>query len=339
MNYYVKRVGQAVLTLLVVVTLTFALYRLMPGGPVQMMQSRLIGQMEASGQAVNERMVERMVNTYTGFDPNQPIHIAYYQYIRDIVLYQDFGQSIQHQEPVFVILFKALPWSVFVSVYGLILGYSGNLFLGAFMAYKEGSHFDNVSSIGAIVLNSIPYYVGGILMLSYLGFNWGLFPTGGRYPQGMTPGFNIPFMLGVVHHAALPIASGFIVGFGGAALEMRGNSIRVMGENYLRVARLRGLSESRIAIRYVGRNSILPLYTKFMIGIAAIFSSSIVMEQIFRYPGMGWYTFDALALRDYPLLMGVLLLFSTVTVTGVLIADLTYGLIDPRAGQGDQEAY
>jgi peptide/nickel transport system permease protein len=189
------------------------------------------------------------------------------------------------------------------------------------------------------MLNSVPYYVGGILMLSWLAYKFGWFPTGGRYPSGVTPGFNISFILGVAHHAALPIASGFIVGFGGAALEMRGNSIRVMGENYLRVARLRGLSETRIAVRYVGRNSILPLYTKFMIGIAAIFSSSIIMEQIFRYPGMGWYTYDALALRDYPLLMGVLMLFSTVTVLGVLIADLTYGFIDPRASQGDQEAY
>lgn len=339
MNYYAKRVGQAVLTLFTVVTLTFVLYRLMPGGPVEMMQSRLIGQMEASGQAVNEQMIDRMVNLYTGYDPDQPIHVAYYQYVRDMVLHLDFGQSIQHQEPVFDVLFRALPWSVFVSVYGLILGYTANLVLGSIMAYKEGSWFDKIASVGAIFLNSIPYYIGGILMLSFLAYELGWFPTGGRYPEGTTPGFNIPFMLGVIHHAALPIASSFIVGFGGGALEMRGNSIRVMGEDYLRVARLRGLSDFRIATWYVGRNSLLPLYTKFMIGIAAIFSSSIVMEQIFRYPGMGWYTFDALKLRDYPLLMGVLILFSTVTVTGVLIADLTYGLIDPRATQGDREAY
>ena len=79
MNCYAKRVGQAVLTLFTVVTLTFVLYRLMPGGPVEMMQSRLIGQMEASGQAVNEQMIDRMVNLYTGYEPDQPIHVAYYQ--------------------------------------------------------------------------------------------------------------------------------------------------------------------------------------------------------------------------------------------------------------------
>ena len=120
---------------------------------------------------------------------------------------------------------------------------------------------------------------------------------------------------------------------------MRGNCIRVMGSNYLYVARLRGLSDTRIAIRYVGRNAILPLYTGFMISLAAIFSSSIIMEQIFAYPGVGWYTYDALVNRDYPLLMGILIFFSTVTVIGVMIADLTYGLIDPRATTQDQEDF
>lgn len=339
MNYYAKRIGQAIITLFSVITITFVLYRLMPGGPLEAMREQMIRDAVQQGQTVNIDQVNRIIELRTNVDPEQPIHVAYYQYLVDIIVYQDFGESIWRREPVFDILFRAMPWSIFISVYSLLIGFTANILLGAVMAYKEGSYFDNVGSIGATFLNSVPYYVGAILMLSFLGFQLELFPTRGRYDPNTAPGFNIYFMASVVHHSILPIASGIIVGFGGTALSMRGNCIRVIGENYLHVARLRGISDNRIALRYVGRNAILPLYTRFMLGIAAIFSSSIIMEQIFTYPGIGWYTFEALTQRDYPLLMGLLIFFSTITIIGILIADLTYGVVDPRAGTSDREAY
>lgn len=339
MNYYSKRIGQAIITLFAVITVTFVLYRLMPGGPLDIMRDQMIREATQQGQSVDVEQVDRLIELRTNVDPEQPIHIAYYNYMIDIIVYQDFGESIWRREPVFDILFRAIPWSIFISVYSLLIGFTANILLGALLAYKEGSYFDNFGSIGATFLNSVPYYVGAILMLSFLGFQFEWFPTRGRYDPNTAPGFNVPFMVSVIHHSILPIASGIIVGFGGAALSMRGNCIRVMGENYLYVARLRGISDNRIAVRYVGRNAILPLYTSFMIGIAAIFSSSIIMEQIFTYPGIGWYTYEALTQRDYPLLMGLLIFFSTITVIGIMIADLTYGLVDPRAGTSDRESY
>lgn len=339
MNYYVRRLWQAVFTLFMVIALTFVLYRLMPGGPIDAMQEQMVTDALARGEDPDIQYINRMVEIRTGIEPDEPMYVQFYEYMRDIIVYQDFGQSIVHSEPVFDILFYAMPWTVFVSIYGLLIGFTANIVLGALMAYYEGSRFDSGSTVVAIVLNSIPYYVGAVVLLAFLAFNWEVFPSGGRYWAGTDPGFNLEFMLGVLHHGALPILSSVLIGFGGYALSMRGNCIRVMGSNYLRVARLRGLSDSRIAIRYVGRNAILPLYTGFMIGIAGIFSGSIIMEQIFTYPGVGWYTFDALNSRDYPLLMGILIFFSTITVIGVLIADLTYGMIDPRAKTGDREGY
>lgn len=339
MNYYARRLWQAVFTLLVVVSLTFVLYRLMPGGPIEAMQQRMIQDAVARGESPDMQYINRMVEIRTNIRPDDPVYVQFYEYMRDIVVYQDFGESIYYGEPVFEVLMYAMPWSIFISVYGLVIGFTANIVLGAVMAYYEGSRFDSGSTVVAIVLNSIPYYVGAVVMLAFLAFTWDLFPTGGRYWAHTQPGFNLEFMLGVLHHGTLPILSGVLIGFGGTALSMRGNCIRVMGSNYLRVAQLRGLSDSRIAIRYVGRNAILPLYTGFMIGLAGIFSSSIIMEQIFTYPGVGWYTYDALLNRDYPLLMGILIFFSTVTVIGVLIADMTYGLIDPRASTSDKEEY
>ncbi|SEP02904.1 peptide/nickel transport system permease protein [Halogranum amylolyticum] len=340
MNYHAKRVGQAIVTLFAVITISFFMYRLLPGGPVEAMRQQLIQQALQNGGEVDTQRINQLVELYTGIQPDEPIWIQYLHYLRDVVVYQDFGRSIWKNKPVFQILFVAMPWSVFVSIYGLLLGFTTNVLLGALMAYREGSYLDKGMSLVATISTSVPYYVAAILMLSYLAFELGWFPTGGRYNSELTaPGFNAPFMISVVKHAALPILTGFVVGFGGGALAMRGNSLRILGKDYIRVARLRGLSQTRIATRYVTRNAILPMYTTLMVGIASIFSSSVIMEQIFNYPGVGWYTFGAIQNRDYPLLMGVMIFFTIITLLGVLIAEFTYGLIDPRAGTAEKESY
>lgn len=340
MKYFVRRVGQGIVTLFATITLTFMLYRLLPGSPVQAMKAHLLEQARRRGGSVNMERINQLVEVYTNIDPSKPIWLAYFEYIRDIVLYLDFGVSLWYSQPVFDILFTAMPWSVFVSVYGLLFGFTTSIILGGLMAYAEGSRFDSVATVFVTVMTSIPYYIVAILMLSFLAFQWGLFPTGGRYADTVTPGFNLPFIISVIRHGALPILTGYVVGFGGGALAMRGNSLRVIGEDYIRVARLRGLSDNRIATRYVARVAILPMYTGFMIGISGIFSSSVIMEKIFNYPGVGWYTFAALETQDYPLLMGSLIFYTTITVAGILMADLTYSLLDPRAKSGsERESY
>lgn len=336
MNYYVKRVGQALVIFIIVVTITFTLYRFMPGGPIEHMRNQLIRQTATAGEPVDMNRINKLVEIYTGLDPNKPWYFQYYEYIRDIILYQDFGKSIYHAEPVFQILFKAMPWSVFVSVYGLALGFSTNVVLGAYMAYKEGSLFDSSATVSVLVLSSVPYYVVAIFALAIFAFHFNVFPTGGRFDPQLDPGFTVEFMVSVVRHAALPILTGFVVGFGSGSLAMRGNSIRVMGEDYLRIARLRGIGETRLAVKYVARNAILPMYTSLMIGIAGIFSSGVIMEKIFTYPGVGWYTFGALMNRDYPLLMGAFIFYTGITLAGIVIADFTYGLIDPRISSGEE---
>ncbi|WP_459191015.1 ABC transporter permease [Halosimplex sp. J119] len=336
MRYTLKRTGQAVLTLFVVVTLAFVMFRLMPGGPLESIRTQLMREAAASGDQINMERINSRVELMTNIRPDEPIYVQYIDYMGDVILNQDFGRSIWQQEPVFELLFKAMPWSVFISIYGLLLGFTTNIFLGAVMAYNEGTRFDSGLTGVIIALNSVPYYVAAILMLVAFSYQLELTPIGGRYDPSTTQGFNLPFMISVVQHAALPIFSSFVVGFGGGALGMRGNSVRILGEDYVRAARIRGLSNSIIAARYVGKNAILPMYTGLMIGIAGIFSSSVILEQIFTYPGVGWYTFGALENRDYPLLMGSFIFYTTITIVGILIADLTYGLIDPRISQGEK---
>lgn len=334
-RYVALRVGQAVLTILITISLAYFAFRLLPGGPAEAMRQRLIEQAKQSGRPVNMQRINRQVELYTGVDPGKPLAVAYYEYVRDIVVYQDFGYSIYKDQPVFAYLFAKMPWSVFLSVYGLALGRTSSLLLGATAAYKEGSWFDGGLTVFTIVNRGIPYYFVAVFFLVIFGFVLGWFPTAGRTTQGTVPGLNYPYMAGLIHHAALPITSSFVAGFGGA-LAYRGNCVREMGKSYIKLGHLRGISSGRIAIRYVGRNAILPVYTGLVMGIAAVFGSSIIIETIFTYPAMGYATFGALTNRDYPLLMGALIFFTTITILGVLVADLTYGLIDPRVKSGGE---
>jgi peptide/nickel transport system permease protein len=234
------------------------------------------------------------------------------------------------------IIVDSLPWTLFVIVVALFISYVVAILLGAFMAYYQGSRFDSVGSVLSIFFNSIPYYVVAVIALWFLSYQQGIFPTGGRVNDTYQAAFSVKYVGSILRHATLPILSFALTTFGIRALAMRGNSIRVLGEGYLRVARLRGLPKRRIGVMYVARNAILPMYTEIMISIGFLLGGSIILEQLFRYPGIGYYMFQAIQTRDYPLMMGCFMVIILMVITGVLIADLTYGKLDPRASGGGQ---
>ncbi len=335
-NYYLARTAQALFTVFAVMTLAFGLIRLMPGGPMDFVRAQL--QQEAG--AVDQAQINAMVEVYTNVHPEQPLLDQYVDYMSGIMR-GDLGVSMWYDRPVSEILAMALPWTVFVMTISLAFTFGIGISLGAAMAYAEGSRFDSISTLVSIFLNSIPYYVAAIVMVYFLGYESGMFPIGGRISSDVTPGLNIPFIASAFYHAALPIASFVITAFGIQALAMRGNSIRVLGEDYLRVAQLRGLPPHDIALRYIGRNAILPMYTGFMISIGFMFGGSVILEEIFAYPGVGFYMFRGIEARDYPLMMGAFILITVAVVIGVYVADLTYGKLDPRASTkgGDREAF
>lgn len=336
-NYYVSRVLQALFTVFAVITITFSLIRLMPGGPIEYLRAQLISQASRSGEQVNYEKINARLEAMTNITPDEPLYIQYFDYMADI-LQGDLGQSIYHDAPVAEILGKALPWTILVTGSALILTFVIGITLGAVMAYLEGSRFDLTATGITIFLNSVPYFIAGLLMLFILGYQLEWFPTGGRYNPRLTPGLTPAFLSSVLMHAALPVFSFVITGID--PLGMRGNSISVLGEEFVRVARLRGLSSTHISIRYVAHNAILPFYTALLISIGFMLGGSVIMEQIFSYPGVGYYLFQSIGARDYPLMMGGFLMLTIAVVIGVLFADLTYGMIDPRAGQGENnESY
>lgn len=335
MNYYVRRVAQTFITFFSAMFIAYALYRLMPGSPLQSLINEQIQQWrEANPNApLPIDQIQQTAERQTGIDPSTGIVGGFFDYVGNIVFQQELGRSIAYSEPVWDVVARHLPWSIFLSGYGLLLGFSLTLVIGTVMAWKEGSKTDSALTVFLLGTSSIPYFVVAVLMLGLLGFTWGVLPTGGRYPSQADPGFNWPFMKGIVLHGIMPVTSTLLVGLAGA-LNMRANTVRIMGSEYIRSARLRGLSRTRIVTRYLMRNAVLPIYTQMMLALALIFSSNVVTEYIFSYPAMGWILIEAINFNDYPLLMGTFIVFTGVTVIGLLIADLTYGLVDPRAGTG-----
>lgn len=336
MQYVLKRLGQSVLTVFVVVSASFGLVRLLPGGPLDYLRAQAI---QRGGSDVSMAEINRRIAAQTNIAVNEPIHVQYVDYMVAMAR-GDFGTSIWYEEPVASVIGPAIPWTVFLTASALFIAFVVGITLGAFMAYEEGSRFDVGSTGVGLFLNSTPNYVVALLLVSYLGYRTGILPTGGRYNSALDPGFNLPFLGSVALHGVLPITSMAVVAFGGWALNMRGNSIRVLGEDYLRAARLRGLSTGRIAVRYVARNAILPMYTGLMIAIGTVFGGAVIIENIFAYPGVGFYLIQAINARDYPLMMGGFILITVAMVIGITIADLTYGRLDPRAGGGgSRESY
>lgn len=335
MNWFIKRIVQGLFTVFVVASLTFVLIRTMPGSPSQ----RLASQIREQQPQMSTREINAMVEQRIGVDPDRPLHEAYIEYMLNLAQ-GNLGESINYQEPVADIIARALPWTAFVMTISLLLVFVLGIALGAVMAYREGSTFDVSSSVVAIFLSSVPYYVAAVVLIYVLAIQFSLFPLSGRYPSEADPGFNLEFVGGALYHAVLPAASFVITSWGGFALGMRGNSIQVLGQDYIRVAKLRGLTDRRIALRYVGRNAILPMWTSFLITIGFMFGASIILEEIFSYRGIGYYMFDSIDNRDYPVMMGTFLVITVSVVIAVLIADMTYGKIDPRVESGgDNEAY
>lgn len=331
MNWKIRRLAQTVFTIWAVITISFALVRLMPGNPIDYFLTQVAADLEDPRQAYE------LAQLYLNVDPRKPIHLAYIDYMV-AMLQGDMGQSMTLGDPVTQILMGALPWTLFVMSWSVFLSFGVGITLGALMAYAEGSRLDSALTTYATLMSSVPYYVLALVMLIFLAYRFNVFPTSGRVGSGLTPGFNWPYMSSVMYHAMLPVLSMFVAS-GAASLTMRGNSVRILGEDYLRVARLRGLSDAVISVQYVGRNAILPMYTGLLIGIGNMFGGAIITEQIFQYRGIGWYLFRGVATRDYPLMMGAFTLITVAVVIALLVADLTYGIVDPRARSSENETF
>ncbi len=241
----------------------------------------------------------------------------------------DFGISYKDQRPVGSVLFDALRWTFGISILSIFIVYLLAIPLGIFSARKKGTVIDQVVTTILFILYALPSFWVATLMVIYL--------CGGDY-LSLFPPFFKPDLSGgffsdasqLIYYLALPLICWTLSGFAYLSRQMRGGMLNVLGQDYIRTARSKGLTEGKITWKHALRNSLLPIITLFASVFPAAIGGSIVLEIIFSIPGMGKVGYEAVVARNYPIVFAVMMFSSILTLVGYLVADILYSVVDPR---------
>ena len=331
-SYTVRVIVQGLFTIWAVTTITFFLIRLMPGNPIDIK----IEQLQRS-QGLNYQEARARASNMFGFNPDQPALEQYVDYMSKL-LQGDLGLSITSEGvTVSSEILQYLPWTFFSVGIGLVISFALGIVIGLAMAYWRGGPLDNVMTIFSSILYGIPDYVIPLLLIIIVGLQWHWFSPGamrGGVDPTLTPGFTPEYIGSLLKFALLPVITYVLASIGGWVLTMKSSTISTLGEDYINVAKARGLSERRILIGYVGRNAMLPLVTRLAISIGFVVGGSVIVEQLFQYPGIGLNLLRAIDSRDYTTMQGMFLVITIAVVLSNIGADLLFGLLDPRVRLG-----
>ncbi len=331
--YVIKKALKMLLTIWIVMTLIFFLIRLMPSNPVD----RYI-----EDQMVNFGLTLEEAQTRASFlfsiDLDKSIFEQYFDYLFKVVRL-DFGNSLLSPGvPVMTIIRQRLPWTLFTVGTGLIASFIVGVSTGTILAYKRDRWYEPVVSGIASFLSAIPDFLIAIFLLIFFGvIKWGgentIIPISmlrGNYSIGVTPGFNLEFMVDAFRHGLLPILTYMLSQVGMWILLMKGNTIGVLSKDFVTMAKVRGIKPNRILTAYVGRNALLPIVTEFAMRLGFIIGGSLIIEQLFVYQGIGLELLNATNGRDYPLMQGVFLIMTIAIVLSNFLAEILYVILDPR---------
>ena len=334
-SYTVRKILRTIFTIFVVTTITFFLVRMLPGNPIEIYVNQLV---VTYGMPLNE--AQDQAASLFAFDLDQPLYLQYVDYLWSLVQ-GDFGSSILSPgTTVTSVIIRFLPWTIFSVGLGLIISFVMGMFLGILMAYRRESLLDHTLTVLSSLISSVPDFLIGLLIVVWFGVQWKIIPIAamrGAYSSNVQPGFNLEFFTDALFHGALPITTYVLTSIGFWMLSMKSSTVSTLGEDYVTVAKARGLKESRIATAYVGRNAALPLFTLLTIRIGFVVGGSILVEQIFEYGGIGRQLGQAIAQRDYTVMQGIFLIITFSVIFANFFADLLYGLLDPRIKLGKTE--
>jgi peptide/nickel transport system permease protein len=323
--YVIRRLGMYVLTVWLGSTIIFIIPRMVPGDPVSAMVSRMS---QASGRISNSAEIIEAWRARFGLDA--PIPIQYLRFLKNSVTF-DLGYSLsQFPATVSGMVGQALPWTIGLLAMATLISFIlGNL-IGALMAWAPTPKWLRRLLPVSLAFTSIPFFMLAILLIYVFGFTLRLLPTSGGYGRDLTIGLNWPYALSVAQHAVLPAFAIVIASMGYWALGMRGMMITNAGEDYIVLARAKGLSASRLFLRYAVRNAVLPQVTALALTLGSIVGGAVLVEYLFAYPGMGYLLYQGIVTNDYTLIQGIVFILILTTATTVLVIDLLYPLIDPR---------
>ncbi|GII98513.1 peptide/nickel transport system permease protein [Sediminihabitans luteus] len=325
MKYYTRRIVFYVLTLWVAISLNFLLPRLSPGDPAQIM----IDKMSRGGEVTPEQIAT--IQRLFGGDSDQSLWDAYVQYLNQVI-HWDLGTSVtKFPAPVTELISQALPWTIGLVGLATVISFLVGVGAGAIIGWRRGTWVDHIVP-STTLIQSLPYFWLALLLIYLLAVQNPVFPVGNGYDirEFGGPEWSWAFVGDVIYHGTLPALTIVISSVGGWLLGMRNMMVSTMSEDYIVTAEAKGLRKSRILMTYATRNAALPSISGFGITLAFVVAGSIVMEQVFSYPGLGKLMITAVRGNDYALMQGLFLVITLTVLAANFIMDIVYGFIDPR---------
>ena len=322
MRFILRRAGFFLVTLWAAVTLNFFLPRMMPGNPALAMVAKFHGRL--SGQALTSLENLFGVNTHTS------LFVQYLHYLGDIAT-GNFGTSLYfYPASVSSVVRAALPWTLGLVGVTTILAFVLGTGVGIVSAWRRGTWLDGVVPPVFVITSAIPYFWVGMMFILIFGIRLQWLPYTFGYDPTLTPGLNGPFIANVLEHAVLPALALLLTTIGTWILTMRNNMVTTLAEDYVRMARAKGLPNRRIMLDYTARNAILPNLTGFAMSLGFVVGGAILIEYVFDYPGVGYMLLQAVENEDYPLMQALFLLITVAVLVAILLADIATAIFDPR---------
>jgi peptide/nickel transport system permease protein len=319
-KYLSQKIAQVLLTMLFVLMFNFFLFRVMPGNPVTILARASGGRMTIEAQ--------RELAHELGLD--QPMLGQFFTYVRETV-HLNLGEStiVYPGQSVTSIFGEFLRPTLILVGISTILSTIIGVIMGIYAGWNRGSRYDVTSMAASLVLYAMPEWWLGLLLLIFFAGTLRIFPVAGA--QSVTQTLTgIPHLVDVINHLFLPCLTLTLAYLGEYYLLMRSSLLDVLGEEYVTLARAKGLREKVVLWRHAVRNALLPTVTLVALNFGFVISGAITVEYVYSYPGLGKLAFDAVQAKDFPLLQGMFLFFSLAVIIANFLADLLYAYLDPR---------
>ena len=325
-DYLIKRLALFVAVILFGASLNFFLPRLSGQDPImqRLMEETLSGAALQAG-------VQDLVATYRAkFGLDRPLLLQYFSYLGDLARF-DLGYSIaNYPKSVASLIGDALPWTIGLLSVSTIIAFSLGSLLGALVGWEGSPRWVRGLLPFFFVFSAVPFFLLGLVLLHFFAFQHTWLPLFGAYTGGTAPAWSLDFALDVARHAILPGAAIVLASMGHWALGMRGMMVTVRGEDYMLMARAKGLKGSRIFFRYALRNAVLPQTTKLALELGHIVSGAVLVEVVFGYPGIGTLLLHSIQLFDYFVVQGIVITIVIAIAAAMLAMELLYPWLDPR---------
>ena len=333
--YFIRRLLLIVPTFIGITILVFVITRFVPGGPIERMiaeaqQASLQSGMsqDGVGAATLDEEQLKQLQEYYGFD--KPVLVSYWEWLTK-VLRLDLGLSTRYSEPVWDTIMERLPISAYYGIMTMLITYFISIPLGYYKAIKHNSRFDHASSFVVFVGYAVPSYVVGIILLVVFASNLEWFPMGGFYSEDFEDLESTwEQAWDILYHSVLPLLAYVAGSFAVMTFMMKNALMDNLAADYVRTAIAKGLPFREAVTRHALRNSLIPIATHFGNNISVIIGGSFLIEKIFNIDGLGLLGYESIVERDYPIVLGVLVISAILQLLGNILSDICVAVVDPR---------